>query len=375
MPAVSQGRLFLFDRIGDRARLRCLKPQTGEFVWKFDYPTDYEDDFNYDNGPRCCPVVDGDRVYILGAEGMLHCLKVDTGDLVWKVDTMKEFGVVKNFFGVGAAPVVEGDMLIAMVGGSPPGSDAGNFTELKPAGSAVVAFAKHTGKVKWKAGDDLASYSVPVLATIDGRRWCFVFARSGLLGLDPAKGSVDFHFPWRSTMLASVNAANPVVVGDRVLITECYSKGSAFLKVKPGGCEPLWTDDDKGRDKGLMCHWNTPIHHDGYVYGSSGRNTSDSDLRCVELATGKVMWKQPDLTRCSLLMIDGHFLCMAEDGKLLLLKINPNQFEEVSRLYFPRHPRKTYVDHYPCWATPVVAHGLMYVLRSKDKLVCYELIK
>src|SRR6267142_1981144 len=56
MPSISQGRLFQFDRHGDDARLTCLNSETGDFLWKFDYPTSYEDYYRYNNGPRCCPV-------------------------------------------------------------------------------------------------------------------------------------------------------------------------------------------------------------------------------------------------------------------------------------------------------------------------------
>ena len=52
----------------------------------------------------------------------------------------------------------------------------------------------------------------------------------------------------------------------------------------------------------MQCHWNTPIHHAGYLYGCSGRHTANGELRCIELATGKVMWSQPGLTRSSLLL-------------------------------------------------------------------------
>ena len=102
-------------RHDDQARLTCRDAATGEFLWKFEYPTDYEDLYGYNNGPRCCPVVDGDRVYILGAEGMLHCLTAADGQPVWKVNTNEQFGVVQNFFGVGAAPVIEGDLVIKWV--------------------------------------------------------------------------------------------------------------------------------------------------------------------------------------------------------------------------------------------------------------------
>lgn len=373
-PSVSNGRLYQFDRQGDHARLSCLDARKGTFVWKFEYPTDYDDAFGYNNGPRCCPVVDGDRVYAFGPEGMLHCVGAGDGKLLWKVDTAKEFGVVPNFFGVASVPAVEGDLLIVQVGGSPEGSSRRNFANLKGNGSGVVAFDKRTGQVKYRLTDELASYASPVLATINGRRWCFLFARGGLIGFEPATGKVDFHYPWRAEDLESVNAANPVVVGDRVLISETYGPGAALLKVKPGGCEEVWTDaKKKPRDKTLMCHWSTPIYHDGYVYGCSGRHAPSAELRCIALATGEVMWREPRLTRTALLMVDGHFVCQAEDSTLLLLKVNSRQYEEVSRLEVRDPKTGEPLLEYPCWAAPVLSHGLLY-LRGPEHLVCVELI-
>jgi outer membrane protein assembly factor BamB len=367
-PSISRGRLFLFDRQSNQARLRCLKSETGDEIWKFEYPTDYQDYYGYNNGPRCFPVVDEDRVYIYGAEGMLHCVCVLDGKALWKCDTKAEFGVVQNFFGVGSTPVIERDLLIVQVGGSPKGS--GDFPSLGQKGnsSGIVAFDKFTGKVRYRVSDELASYSVPVLAAIEGRRWCFVFARGGLIGMEPATGKMDFHYPWRARMLESVNASNPVVVGDRVFISETYGPGSSLLRVKPGGYEVLWTDADKRRDKSMKCHWNTPIYCDGYLYGCSGRHSGEAELRCIELATGKVMWSQPGLARSSLLMVDSHFICLSEVGLLLLLKVNPEKFELVSRL-----DGRSILLEYPCWAAPILSHGLLYV-RGKDRLVCLELI-
>jgi outer membrane protein assembly factor BamB len=370
MPTISRGRLFLFDRHDDNARLSCLTSETGKFLWKFEYPTDFEDNYGYNNGPRCCPVVDDDRVYIYGPEGMLHCVRAVDGKMLWKVDTHEKFGVVPNFFGVGSTPVIEGNLLIAQVGGSPPGSGRFPSRGQKGNGSGIVAFDKLTGEVKYRVTDELASYAGPVLATINGRRWCFVFARGGLVGLEPATGKVDFQYPWRARVLESVNASNPVVVGDRVFISETYGPGSSLLQVKPAGYEVVWADNEKPREKKMQCHWNTPLYHDGYLYGCSGRH-SDADLRCIEFATGKVMWSEPDLTRTSLLMVDGHFICLAEDGGLRLLKVNPMKYEEVSRLD-PEGKVGSQL-RYPCWAAPILSHGLLYV-RGKDRLVCLELI-
>ncbi|HUR38114.1 MAG TPA: PQQ-binding-like beta-propeller repeat protein [Planctomycetota bacterium] len=369
--SVSKGRLYQFDRSGGKARLACLKSETGEPVWTFEYASEYDDMYGYDPGPRCAPVVDDDRVYILGVEGQLHCLQAADGKKVWSKDTTKEFGVQQNFFGVGGAPVVEGDLLIANIGGSPPGSPGIQSGQLKGNGSGIVAFDKKTGEVKYKVTDELASYASPQLATIGGRRWGFVFARGGLVGFEPATGKVDFHYPWRAPILESVNAANPVVVDDRVLVSECYGVGASVLKVKPGGYDVVWLDGRK-RDRSLMTHWNTPIHVDGYVYASSGRHTPEAELRCVELATGKVQWAEPRLTRASLLHVDGHFVCLGEDGVLRLIKVDPKQYREVGKLVLKGASGEPLLK-YPAWAAPLLSHGLLYV-RGKDRLVCLELI-
>jgi outer membrane protein assembly factor BamB len=377
MPTISRGRLFLFDRTGDRARLRCCKSETGEVLWTFDYATDYQDYYGYNNGPRCAPVVDGDRVYLYGVEGLLHCLRVADGKLLWKVDTVKDFHVLKNFFGVGSTPIVEDDLLITQVGGSPEQGADTVFERPQGNGCGIVAFNKYTGKVRYKISDELASYSSPVAATIAGRRWCFVFARGGLVGFEPASGKVDVHYPWRARDLESVNAANPVVVGNRVFITETYGPGSALLEVRPGACKEVWTDADKGaRAKSMQCHWNTPIHVGGYLYGSSGRHTNNADLRCIELATGKLMWRKPGLLRSSLLLVDGHFVCLSEDGVLRLLRVNPQRYEEVSMVELQvtgEDGKSEPLLDYPAWAAPILSHGLLYV-RGADRVVCLEVI-
>lgn len=380
VPSIQNGKLYFFDRHGDTARLTCMDPKTGKFHWKFEYETKYVDHFNYSGGPRCCPLVEEDRVYLYGAEGMLHCLNTENGKLNWKVDARKEYGVIQNFFGVGSTPVIEGDLLITMVGGSPKGSEEVDFEKLKGNGTGVVAFDKKTGKEKYRLSDELASYTSPVLATIDKKRYCFMLMRAGLLAFDPATGKKRFFFPWRAKSLESVNASNPVVVGDKVFISETYGPGSALLQVKGDEYKVVWDDSEKGREKSMQCHWMTPIHHDGYLYGSSGRHDTNAELRCIELATGKLMWSKPRLSRTSLLMVDGHFICMAEYGELILFKVNPKEFEPLSIMVtFPNgkdgKPDKEAdpLLTYPCWAAPVLSNGLLY-MRGKDYLVCLELI-
>jgi outer membrane protein assembly factor BamB len=374
MPTIAKGKLYHFDRNGRNARLTCMNARTGESLWTYEYPSIYKDTFGYNDGPRTSPLIDGDLVYLYGVEGQLHCVRADTGKPVWDINVNKEFNVIQNFFGVGSSPVIEGDLLIAQVGGSPEGSKQKNLFDqtLKGNGCGVVAFNKLTGKVVYKISDELASYAGPVLATINDRRYCFVFARGGLLAFEPKSGKIDFHYEWRSEDVESVNASNPVVVGDQVFISECYGPGSSLLKIKAGGYDVV-REESKKFKKSMQTHWMTPIHHEGYLYGSSGRNTPAADLRCIELATGKLMWNEKSLTRCSLLMIDGHFICLGEDGTLRLLKVNAQKYDLVSEIELRDPKTMKSLLEYPCWAAPIVSHGLLYV-RGEERLVCLELI-
>src|SRR5919202_1232034 len=138
---------------------------------------------------------------------MLLCLPADDGTLVWKHDTEAEYGVVQNYFGVGGTPVVEGDLLIVPVGGSPPGPVPDDFRALKGNGSGIVAFDKLAGKERYRITDELASYTSPIVTTIEGRRWGLYWARRHLVAFNPATGKVEFQFPWRSNKTERVNAA------------------------------------------------------------------------------------------------------------------------------------------------------------------------
>jgi len=374
-PAISRGRLLHYDRYGDRARLTCRHSETGQELWRYEHATAYTDMLGYNNGPRCSPVVDGNRVYLFSAEGELHCVRLDSGKRVWQLDTNQQFGVVKNFFGVGSTPLVFEDLLIANIGGSPPDGPDDIYSaqgQVDGNGTGIVAFDKLTGQVRWQATNELASYSSPVTRTIDGRPWAFIFARGGLVGLNPRNGQVDFQFPWRAKILESVNASGPVVVGQRVFISETYGTGSALLQVEPGSHKVVWQDQARSRKKSLELHWNTAVHYNGYLYGSSGRHTGGAELRCVALETGEVQWSQPGWGRSSLLKVDGHFVCLSEDGTLRLLQLNPKRCEAIGKLTLRDDQGETLLK-YPAWTAPVLSHGLLYV-RGKDRLVCLEVI-
>jgi len=371
-PSVVDGKLYHYDRVDNLARLSCRNAETGELIWQTTHPTDYEDLYGYDPGPRACPVIDEDRIYTYGVEGILTCTSLKDSKAIWSLDTHAKYHFHQNFFGVGSVPLIDGDILIVAVGGSPKGARPFELRQAQGNGTAIVGLDKRTGEVKYTFGDELASYSSPILATINGQKIGLYFARGGLIGFDTQAGKQLFHYKWRARSEESVNAANPVVIEDKVFLSECYEKGSVLLRLKDNKATAIWSDDKKDRgEQALMSHWSTPIHHEGFVYGSSGRHANEADIRCINLLTGEVVWRETRTSRCTFLKVDGHILSLGENGELRLFKLNPEKYTQVARWEVPELS-------YPAWAPPVLSRGLLY-LRGKDekirfahKLVCYD---
>src|SRR5262249_33810392 len=208
-PVVAGDRLVLFHRVGDKDLVECLDAATGKPRWTFSYATQYQDRLGKGDGPRSTPLVAGQRVYALAADGRLHCLDLASGNKVWVRSLNDDYRVPQGFFGVATSPILEGDNIVINVGGR----------------GGIVAFNKDSGQEAWKAAGDQASYSSPVAATLAGRRQLVFFTRTGLVLLDPADGTVRQRKRWRARIDASVNAAAPVVVGDELFISACYDTG------------------------------------------------------------------------------------------------------------------------------------------------------
>jgi outer membrane protein assembly factor BamB len=346
-PVVAGERLILFHRVGDKETVECLDAATGKERWKYDYPTTYRDALGKGNGPRSTPLIANNRVYTLGAEGRLHCLELESGKKVWDRNLANDYQTRDSYFGVGSTPILDSDRLILNLGAK---------------GAGIVAFDPASGKEVWKATDDAASYSSPVAATIDGARHVIFLTRAGILSLDPQTGAIRFSKPWRARIDASVNAATPIVVGDDVFFTAEYATGAILLKARKDNLQEVWK-----KDKILSCHYNTPIHHGGHLYGIDGRQEGGAaQLRCVELQTGKVLWAKEQFGCASLLLADGHLIALREDGDLVLIEASPQAYREKARFYALKSG--------PCRAEIALANGRLYA-RDNEKLVCWNLKK
>jgi outer membrane protein assembly factor BamB len=346
-PVVVRDRVILFHRLGDREIVEAFDRTTGASRWQYAYPTAYRDDFGFDEGPRSVPVVADGVIYTFGAEGQLHAIDFATGKKIWSEDTMRRFGVRKGFFGAAGSPLVEGGRVIANIGGEKGG---------------IVAFDAKTGNVLWTATKDEASYSSPVAATIAGRRFAIFLTRNGLVGLDPAKGSVQFQRQWRARQAASVNAATPLVIGDLIFVSAEYGPGAGVLQFDGTKLNELWVSDEV-----LSNHYATSVHHNGFLYGYHGRQDipPPQSLRAVELRTGKVRWSQDQFRAGTITLAGDRLVIVRESGELVLAPASPDGFRPLARAQIvPPTVR----------AFPALSDGFLYV-RNENTLVSVDLRK
>lgn len=384
-PVIASDKLIMFDRIEDEEVIECFNPETGQPIWRFTYPVEYRDRYGFSNGPRASAIIDSGKVYTLGVTSWLTCVDIETGKKVWQKDLASDYQMARYFFGHGSCPVVFDGKVIVNLGGKENGENI-----------CVIAFDQHTGAPVWKTKHDwLASYSSPVVKTLQGKPRLLVFAGGesrppfgGLMCIDPQSGEIHDVYPWRADKYESVNSATPIVVGeDRVFISECYQIGGLMLKLSPElKWEKLWDQPN------FNLHWMTPVHENGQLYGFLGRNEPDAYLGSFNIDTGVENWKKDIMWsidiggrdyrmsyfRGSILRADSKYFALGEMGSLAILKLNKAGYEETSKcqLFMARST----------WSLPVIHKGLLYISQHEKefpfledpkpaRLICYDLRK
>ncbi|MEO1525011.1 MAG: PQQ-binding-like beta-propeller repeat protein [Planctomycetota bacterium] len=356
--SIPQNTNFVRERRPGTERIHCFREANGELLWKQEYPCHYTSASTYAIGPRCTPTVDGEFVYTFGAEGHLTCLRTNNGEVVWKKDFVDEYKLKVPEWGTAAAPLVDGERLICIVGGP---------------NATCVAFDKRTGKELWRALDARQpGYCAPVIYEFGGQRQLIVWDSDAVSALKPETGELIWSLPFEATFAMTIGT--PRREGNRLFVM-CFNRMSAAIDVAEDGksANMAWTGDAKTGIGGVL---NTPFLMDGHIYacGNGGRYT------CARLEDGAHVWSSFEPTsgkrpvawgEAFTIRHQDRFFLANDFGDLILASLSPKGYEEISRAHLidPTHKvgGRTLV-----WSHPAFANRSVYV-RNDQELRCYSL--
>lgn len=365
-PSVANGRVYVTDRLTKPTqieRVHCFDAETGEQLWTFSYECAYRID--YTAGPRATVTIHDGLAYALGAMGHLHCFNAATGEIVWKNELGATYNINMPTWGIASAPIVVGEHLIVQIGGTP--------------GACIVAFDRKTGEEKWKALDDKASYSAPILITQAGQRVLICWTGGHVTALNPQTGEVLWLYPFKPTRMG-IGIATPVFHENELFITDFF-EGSLLLKLAPDKLTVNLGWHRKGKDEqntdALHSTMATPVRNGDYIYGVD----SYGELRCLDARNGDRVWE--DLSAVPRARWSNiHFIengtkvwMFNERGELLITELSPEGLNVISRAKLIE-PTRAQLNRRGgvTWAHPAFAYKHVFA-RNDNELVCASLAK
>jgi outer membrane protein assembly factor BamB len=272
------------------------------------------------------------------------CLEAAEGTHVWTREPTS-FPITRGapyWHGASCHPIVFEHLLIVEIG-----AKAGN----------LVALERATGKTVWASDDSKLGYSSPTIATLNDRPALVQLTGSALVGLNPADGKLLFREPMKISWQCP--CASPLVVGNRIWISSNYwSPGSAVYDVGADGkLTQAWSNAD------FRAHTATPALVGGHLYGFDGSlEQKNGSLKCVEFATGRIVWTQKDVMG-HLTAADGKLFILGVKGELIVAEASPKGYRELARAG---------VLQGNSWSQPVVANGRLYLRNDAGKILCIK---
>ena len=336
---ISNGRVYTMGNSGKSGpnahqdTVFCFDADTGREIWKHTYSCPLQPKY-YEGGTLSTPTVDGKSVYTISKMGHLFCLDADTGNVKWQKNMNEDLGFKHPTWHFSGSPFIHENMLILNLG------DAG------------VALNKNNGNIIWHNGKGICGYATPVPYEMDGQKCVAIFGASHIMGVRINDGKVL----WKSFFenRTKVNAADPIIIGDEVFISNGYNYGCAKIKVDGGNAQTLW------KNKNMRNHMNCTMYYKGYLYGFD-----ESALTCLDFKDGSIKWTERSLGKGALMMsADGRMIIISDKGELAIANASPEKFDLISRAQIL--PRSK------CWTTPILANGKIYARNAKGDMVCVD---
>ena len=357
-PVVANSSAFLFENRNGNETMIALSITDGSEQWATELSRVFEDGQG-PRGPRCTPVIDDGQVFAQCSRGTLHCLDAESGKIQWEIN-YADFGMTfvgekgraqgARRHGFTNTPLVVGGMVYATVGGK---------------GHGIVCFNRTNGKVIWNALDYEPGYAPPIPAVLAGKQQFVCFFVEGIVGVDIRNGSELWKIPMKTDygrhVAAPIAHKDMVVVGSHqvglqgIRVTKSGKKLGASVKWKNIEAQPNISHGVRVED---------------HYYGLG----DPAKMVCVNIATGKTLWSDDNLSfpdpkraMAAFIVMGENILSLSSGGELCLFAATPKAFKELGRTQV-------------CginWCMPAYVDGKLFVRDGIKKkggnLICIDL--
>jgi outer membrane protein assembly factor BamB len=367
-PTVSRGRVYLTDRQGRGAevveRVLCFDADNGTLLWQHSDPVQYTISYQA-SGPRASVTVHDDLAIAVGGMGRMNCLDADSGDVIWTRDLRAEYDIEMPIWGITAAPLVYRDLVIQIVSGK--------------AGACVVAFDLATGKERWRALDEPAGYSAPILIRQGDQDVVVCWTGESVSGLNPLDGELFWSIEMKPRNMP-IGVATPALQDGKLFVSSFYD-GSMLIQLdqtRPQATK-LWrrVGQSERNTDALHAMISSPIIKGAAIYGVD----SYGEFRCLDLKTGDRVWE--DLTVVPKARWATVHIIRNGDDEIMLNDQGELLFTTLSRDGVAIHSRSKLLRRTEqqlnrrggvVWAHPAIADGKIFA-RNDEALVCASLAK
>ena len=339
--AVAQGRVVSVLSDGEVDALVALKVDDGSELWRTPLGPTYRGHDGSLDGSISTPLIQAGAAFALSAHGRLVAVDLGDGKELWSHDLVGEFGATAPEYGFGSTPLVVSGQLVVQVGGTQ--------------NRGVCAFDPKSGKLMWNSGEGSASYASPVLMDLGGRPQIVVLDGKVLRAIAPRSGeSVWTHALPGERDLA--NSGVPLPIDGQRFAAPVGGQFTVFQVVRE---LEGFTVEELYRSRELGRTYAAPVVHEEHVYGF----TSDF-LTCIELESGKRVWKSRPPGGRGLLLVDDRLVIFGSLGVVVLAQASPDGYVEEARLKVLEHSSYTW---------PSYAGGLVFV-RNSDEMACVKIV-
>ena len=311
--AVGDGKVFAMFAAGENDVLAAFKAGSGDELWRYRMGEAYAGHDGSHDGPIASPTLGDGKVFGLSAWGNLFAVDALTGKEIWATHLVDDLEAASPHYGFGTSPILVDDVLIVEIG-------AGE-------GKTIAGFNAADGKVLWTAGNDKIDYQSPVAALIGGIMQVVAAGNEKLVGLDPQSGEVLWSWEHQGSGRGmGASSIIPVPAGDGRFLLMNKEDAATMVSVKRGQevefeIAELWSSG------ALKATYVTPVYHDGYFYGMSGRI-----FTCVDAETGDMKWRSREPGDGFPTLVGDKLVVITKPGSLHIIDASPDGYQEVAQL-------------------------------------------